>query len=280
MMATHPHTAATPRPQATPKKARPGTAAAAAEEFGELLRFSARALTALPGTARYFGEAMRQFAIMVPGTILLLMFLQVMMGITAANFVYFLLKALGATDFTGVGGELTVRTACVSMFGYVFVSKVCGGFVAELGAMKINQEVDALESNGVDPMRYVVGSRLAAAIVFIPIGAAVSVIAFYAGYYLTVVGVLKGVDSAGLNQFYWGTQSMGDFAYVVAVVASTSVLTTLTACFYGLRASGGPSAVGDAVARAVVVNLVVISLIGMVVVTLWYSGQFGLPIGG
>jgi phospholipid/cholesterol/gamma-HCH transport system permease protein len=251
-----------------------------AQEFGELLRFSGHAVAGIPGTARYFSEIVRQFGAIVPGTIALLIFMQVMIGITAANFVYFLLKALGATDFTGIGGSLTVRTACVSMVGYVFVSKVCGGFVAELGAMKINQEIDAMESTGVDPIRYVVGSRLLAAILFIPIIAAVSVVAFYVGYYGTAVIVLGGVDSSGLNQFYWGTQSLWDFAYVVANAAGIVLTTTFVACFYGLRARGGPTAVGDAVARAVVLNLVIVSLVGMVLVTIWYGGEFGLPIGG
>lgn len=257
-----------------------GTLARSAEEFGQLVRFTGRALAALPGTLQYFSEIVRQLAYIVPGTILLMAFMQVMIGITAANFVYFLLKALGATDFTGIGGSLTVRTACVSMFGYVFVSKVCGGFVAELGAMRINQEVEALESTGVDPMRYVVGTRFIAAMIFIPMGAAVSVIAFYAGYYVTGVVVLKGVDGAGMNQFYWGTQSLWDFMYVATNAAVVVFTTTFIACFYGLRARGGPSAVGSAVAQAVVINLMVISVIGMVLVTLWYGGEFGLPIGG
>jgi phospholipid/cholesterol/gamma-HCH transport system permease protein len=257
-----------------------GGVVGAAAEFGELVRFTGRALVAVPGTVRYFSEVVRQLAFIVPGTILLMAFMQVMIGITAANFVYFLLKALGATDFTGIGGSLTLRTACVSMFGYVFVSKVCGGFVAELGAMRINQEVDALESTGVDPMRYIVGTRLLASIIFIPIGAAVSVVAFYAGYYVTGVVVLHGVDSAGMNQFYWGTQSLWDFGYVMANAAAVVLTTTFTACFYGLRARGGPTAVGSAVARAVVINLMIISLVGMLLVTLWYGGEFGLPIGG
>lgn len=253
---------------------------AAAQEFGELLRFTGRGLLALPGTVKYFSEVLRQLAVIVPATILLMAFMQVMIGITACNFVYFLLKALGATDFTGIGGSLTLRTACVSMSGYVFVSKVCGGFVAELGAMKINQEIDALESTGVDPLTYVVGTRVMAAILFIPIAAAVSVIFFYAGYYLTGVIVLQGVDSAGMNQFYWGTQSIGDFMYIVVSITGVVLTTAFSACFYGLRARGGPSAVGEAVAHAIVINLMVISVLGMVLVTLWYGGSFGLPIGG
>jgi phospholipid/cholesterol/gamma-HCH transport system permease protein len=272
---------AAPRPAEDDDDVRTGGGmAGAADELGQIVRFSARSLAALPGTTRYFSEILRQLAAILPATILLMAFMQVMIGITACNFVYFLLKALGATDFTGIGGSLTLRTACVSMTGYVFVSKVCGGFVAELGAMKINQEVDALESTGVDPMRYIVGTRLIASILFIPIAAAVSVVFFYLGYYLTGVIVLKGVDGAGMNQFYWGTQSLGDFMYVVVSTTGVVLTTALPACYYGLRVRGGPAAVGEAVAHAIVINLMTISVLGMVLVTLWYGGAFGLPIGG
>jgi phospholipid/cholesterol/gamma-HCH transport system permease protein len=250
------------------------------EEYGRLLRFSWGALRALPRSGRYFSETLRQAATLAAGTIPLLAFMEVMIGITGANFVYFLLKALGATDFTGIGGTLTLRVACVVQFGYTFVSKVCGGFVAELGAMRISQEIDALESTGVDPMSYVVGTRILATVLFIPVATVVSSIAFYAGYYLASVIVLHGIDAAGMNQFYWGTQSLQDTLYVATFVAAVSVTTAVAACFYGMNAKGGPAGVGSAVARAVVVNLLILHVLGMVIVTLWYGRSFGLPIGG
>ncbi|WP_372788120.1 MlaE family ABC transporter permease [Paraconexibacter sp.] len=254
--------------------------AAGIDEFGDLARFSVRAIVALPGSLRYFSEALRQLAIMLPGTLTLLIGLEFIMGLSGANFTYFLLKALGASDFTGIGGSLTQRTACVSMFGYVFVSKVCGGFVAEIGSMQINQEVDAFESTGVDPMKYVVGTRIIAALLFVPISLFFTLFGFWAGYYVTAVGILDGVDGTGLNQFFFGTQGMSDVAYVGASNILMVLATVFAACFYGMRARGGPAAVGDAVARAVLVNLVAISIAGLVIVTLWYGGNFGLPIGG
>jgi phospholipid/cholesterol/gamma-HCH transport system permease protein len=264
------------RPTARP----PDAIARGMAEYGALVRFGGRAIKALPGTLWYFSEILRQFAAIAFESVALLVFMQAMIGITAANFVYFLVKALGAADFTGIGGELTVRTACVSMFGYVFVSKICGGFVAEIGAMKIGQEIAALESVGVDPMRYVVGTRIIASIIFIPIATTVSMISFYFGFYFTAVIVLHGVSSAGLNQFYWGAQSLSDATYVFAVVGITTVCTAIGACFYGMRAEGGPTAIGGAVARAVIVNIVIAHVIGSILVTLWYSSNFGLPIGG
>jgi phospholipid/cholesterol/gamma-HCH transport system permease protein len=267
-------------PDPPPPPAPPGVAAGGLAEFGQLVRFTARAVASLPGTTRYFSEVLRQLALMLPGTLLLLVGLEFIIGLSGANFTYFLLKALGASDFTGIGGSLTQRTACVSMFGYVFVSKVCGGFVAEIGAMQINQEIDALESTGVDPMKYVVGTRVAASLLFVPISLFFTLFGFWFGYHTTAVTILHGVDGTGLDQFFFGTQSIKDVAYVGVSNLLMVLSTVFVACFYGMRARGGPTAVGDAVARAVLVNLVAISIAGLVIVTLWYGGNFGLPIGG
>jgi phospholipid/cholesterol/gamma-HCH transport system permease protein len=262
----------------TPRE--PGAVRAGLQEYGALVRFAWRAIAALPRTLWYISEILRQFAALALESIVLLAFMEAMIGITAANFVYFLVQALGAADFTGIGGELTIRVACVVMFGYVFVSKICGGFVAEIGTMKIGQEISALESIGVDPMLYVVGTRILATVIFIPVATAVSMVTFYFGFYATAVIVLHGVSGAGLNQFYWGSQSINDLVYVFTVIAVVTVFTVITACFYGMRASGGPTAIGEAVARAVVVNIVTLHIVGSVIATLWYATNYGLPIGG
>ncbi len=250
------------------------------EEFGALLRFAGRTIVSLPRTLAYVSEILHQFASIAFESLALLAFMEAMIGITAANFVYFLVQALGAADFTGVGGELTIRVACVVMFGYVFVSKVCGGFVAEIGTMRIGEEITALESIGVDPMHYVVGTRVLAAVIFIPVAAGVAMVSFYFGFYATAVLVLHGVSGAGLNQFYWGTQSINDLVYALTVMTVVTLSTVIVACFYGMRVTGGPAAIGGAVARAVVVNLVVLHILGSVIATLWYATNYGLPIGG
>jgi phospholipid/cholesterol/gamma-HCH transport system permease protein len=269
-----------PVPQEAPLPRKPNVVVEAVQEAGSLIRFSGGVVLALPRSLRYFSEILRQAAIVGPSTLLLLAFMEIMIGISSANFVYFLLKALGAGDFTGVGGGVLPRVSCVVMFGYVFVTKVCGGFVAELGTMKINQEIAALDSTGVDPMAYVVGTRVLATILLIPISAGVALVTFYLGYYFTSVIVLHGVTASGLNQFYWGAQSFRDVEYTVIVITLTTVATALAACFYGMRASGGPAGVGSAVARAVLVNLLIVHILGMLMVTLWYGNSFGLPIGG
>ena len=66
------------------------------------------------------------------------------------------------------------RAAVPIMFGYVFSAKVGCGLVAEIGAMRINDEIDAFEVEGVNPMSYVVGTRLIGALIFVPIAVTVA----------------------------------------------------------------------------------------------------------
>src|SRR4051794_15805818 len=98
---------------------------------------------------------------MVSGTIVLLFFMELFQGASIANTGYFLLRGIGAGDFFGLVAAFGVpRFTGALMFGYVFAAKICCGMTAQLGAMKIQQEVDAFESTGIDPRRYLVGTRL------------------------------------------------------------------------------------------------------------------------
>ena len=93
-------------------------------------------------------------------------------GFSIMTFAFFFLRSIGASDFVGAatGVRRPAPVAATLMFGYVFTAKICCGIAAELGAMKINEEIDAFESTGVDPMRYVVGTRILAVMLFVPVG--------------------------------------------------------------------------------------------------------------
>jgi phospholipid/cholesterol/gamma-HCH transport system permease protein len=271
--------AETPSPAAAP--AAPTKREGFLHEVGDLMIFSAQALRALPGSTRYFSEALRQAADMLLGTLVLLFFMEVFLGVTSSNFAFFLLRTIGASDFTGlVSGYGGPRQLTPQMFGYVFAGRICCGITAELGAMRIQQEVAALETSGVDPMRYLVGTRLLGILLFVPIGAVVALLAFLAGVYFNIVVVLKGVAPHVLLDVNWSVQTISNQMVALVVMATTGVLCGLVACFYGLRTRGGPAAVGSSVARALTINLVLGHMIGVFFAVLIYGTDLNLPIGG
>jgi phospholipid/cholesterol/gamma-HCH transport system permease protein len=249
-------------------------------EVGELVAFGSRALRALPGSARYLAEALRHASGMVVRTSPLLLVMYVFMGIVTMNTGYFLLFPLGAADYLGAIGGFGIHVSAVIMFSYVFTAKVCGGFVAEIGAMRINQEIDAYESTGVDPLRFVVGTRVIATLLYIPIAAVVGLVGYVAGCYLDGVLILQATDFATYSRFHWSSQGLRELGFVFTTVTLTGVATAITACFYGMRTTGGPAAVGAAVAQAVKVNLVLANLVAAFTVITWYGADAGVPIGG
>ncbi|MDX8152976.1 ABC transporter permease [Patulibacter brassicae] len=249
-------------------------------ETGQLAAFAGQAFRALPGTVRYTAEILRQASAILLTTTPLLLLMSFFFGVITQTTGYFLLAPLGAADYMGAIVGFGTHVSPVMMFACTFTAKVGGGYAAELGAMRINQEIDAYETTGVDPLRYVVGTRLLATVLYIPIGAVAVLLGYYAGSYLNGLVILEATDLANFSRFSWASQSPRDLAFVFTTVALTGLTTAIVACHYGLRASGGPTAVGTAVAQATKLNLVLCNVIMALTVVLWYSVDAGVPIGG
>lgn len=251
-------------------------------EARDLLAFSSRGLAGVTGAPRYASEVMRQLGLLVRGTTLFVFFMCFFIGYSATNFAFYILRSAGASDYLGFFTAVAnPQSAAMLLFGYAFCAKVGGNYVAEIGAMKINEEISGYESEGVDPMRYIVGTRVAATMLFIPIAAGVALIAMTVGEYISLIVVLEGLSPSGFFRFHWPSQILADQIFAFAVMFITGTVIALIGCFYGMRASGGPASVGSAVARAVVVNLVVFHLLQGAAVVFYYTrGVPPFPIGG
>jgi phospholipid/cholesterol/gamma-HCH transport system permease protein len=273
-------TATTAPPAEVATRRPPGRIAGLFAEAGELTAFSVRALAALPGSTRYASETLRHAAAIIRGTSLLTLVMNAFLGISVVNFGFFFLRSIGASDYTGLAsGYVDIRQCANLMFGYVFAAKVCCGFAAELGAMKINEEIKAYESTGVDPMRYVVGTRLLAAAIWVPIGGILALLGSTLGSYTAAVVLLHGLSAPAFLDVHWSVQTISDQLYTLIGIAFIALFTAIAACFYGLRTEGGPSAVGSTVARSLVVNLVLVHLIGVFFAVYFYGTDIRLPIG-
>ena len=273
-------TTATPAPIAPPRRTL-GPVRSVLEEAGDLTAFSASSLRALTRTPRYAAEVLRQAGILIRGTTLLMFVMNAFFGFSIMNFAFFFLRSIGASDFVGAATAFAdPRVGATLMFGYVFTAKVCCGMVAELGAMTINEEIDAFESTGVDPLRYVVGTRILAVLIFLPVGSAVALLAQTAGNYLDGVIILNGISGQGFLQLHWATQGLSDQVNVFITQGVIALMTALTACFYGLRTAGGPAGVGSSVARSLVVNLVLVHMVAAFFTVLFYGTDLKMPLGG
>jgi phospholipid/cholesterol/gamma-HCH transport system permease protein len=276
---------ATPDQTLPPADAAPpvrvGAFGRAMQGVGEWTTFFGGTIKGTFGTLPYFSEVFRQAALMIAGTSFLMFAMSIFQGASVANFGFFFLRSLGAGDFMGlVSGYAGPRQTGVAVFGYVFCAKICCGITAELGAMKIQQEIDALESTGVDTMRYIVGTRMAAVLIALPLLAALSLIGQLAGVYLITVTIVHGIAPDTLLNLNWAVQTINDQLYSILTMGLIAVVTASIAMMFGLRASGGPANVGAAVAKGVLVNLVVLHVISAFCAIMFYGGSSKLPIGG
>jgi phospholipid/cholesterol/gamma-HCH transport system permease protein len=251
------------------------------EEMGELTIFCLEAFKALPGTIRYFSEVLRLNAIITRRTSLLMFVMAGFIGVSMANFGFFFLRSIGASDFVGIlPGLISSRQTTPQMFGYVFAGSACCAFAAELGAARIQEEIDAYEAQGIDPMQFLVGTRVLASLMFAPLAAALGMAGNILGCGFTVVTVLQGNSSQQYFDTAFSIFPLTNLFFCIFTVAVMSVQLSLVACFYGMRdTGGGPVAVGQAVARSLAINIVVLHVVFSVMALIFYGGSLGVPIG-
>jgi phospholipid/cholesterol/gamma-HCH transport system permease protein len=251
------------------------------EEIGDLTAFAGSTLRALPASRRYTAETLRQLGLMVRGSTVLIVLMIAFIGISATNYGYYFLKAAGAADYVGlVAGLGGPRLGVALVFGYAFAAKVGCGFVGEIGAMRVNEELDAYESEGVTARRYIVATRVLASMLYVPIITALALVGFTLASYAQAVLVIHAVSADTFFRYTWANQAIADQFFSFAVMEVMAICISVVSCYYGTHVRGGPAAVGAAVARSLVINLVMIHVILGLGDSIVYGTTLGLPIGG
>ncbi len=272
-----------PKPKETEKPDVPFAARAAAplKEAGEMAAFSVRTVAYAPGALRYFAEVLRQCSILILGSSLVLLALVAVIGGECALFFVYLTRPLGGTDFTGFFNvPCGIRELFPYMFGYIFAAKVGCGLVAEVGSMRITEEIDGLESVGIDPMRYVIGTRFLAVVIFVPLLYVACILTGLIGGWLVSVIQIGELTGAQYFEGYWSSQGLDDNIVSLVKTTSMGIGIALVGMYYGYKASGGPVGVGNAVARSMIVNLVLIHALGAFWSAVFFGDGAGYPIGG
>ena len=117
----------------------------------------------------FFGEALRQAGILILGSALVIWGMVFILGLQCGIEGAYFNRSVGAPAYAGVfTAWCDLREMVPYMFGYIMAAKVGTGIVAELGAMRINEEIDALEVMGVRPITFLAATRLLAAWMVLP----------------------------------------------------------------------------------------------------------------
>jgi phospholipid/cholesterol/gamma-HCH transport system permease protein len=231
---------------------------------------------------RFFGESIRQSGIMIVSSTLVIWGLVFLVGLGTCGIegAYFT-EAQGAPSYAGVfTAWCDLREAVPLTFGYMMAAKVGTGIVAELGAMRISDEIDALEVMGVDSMVFLCATRLLAAWIVLPFMYLTAVGVAYLASYIAVVKQVATVSPGGYFLIFWQFQNPTDYLYSLIKGMFMATAVVLVGCYYGYTASGGPVGVGKATAKSMVLNLVLVNLIGMLGTQVFWGANPRAPIGG
>jgi phospholipid/cholesterol/gamma-HCH transport system permease protein len=251
--------------------------------FGEIAKFSARVvLEIFDGRAfRFFGESLRQAGILILGSAIVIWGLAFILGLQCGIEGAYFSRSVGAPSNAGTfAAWCDLREIMPYAFGYMMSAKVGTGLVAEIGAMRISDEIDALEVMGISSITFLCATRLLGAWLVLP---AVYVGAVGAGFlasYFAVVQQIGEVSSGGYFVIFWMFQNPPDLVYSLIKGMAMATVIVLVGCYYGYTASGGPVGVGTATAKSMVLNTVMVHLVGMVGTQIFWGSNPRAPVGG
>jgi len=234
--------------------------------FGEISKFCGKIVAQVftLRVFRFFGEALRQAGILILSSTLVIWGLVFIIGLQCGVF----------------AAWCDLRELVPYAFGYMMAAKVGTGIVAELGSMRISDEIDALEVMGIDSVLFLCATRLLASWMVLPFMYIAAVGAGFFASYLAVVQQIGEVSSGGFFLIFWMFQNPPDLLYSVikGMVMATAIV--LVGCYYGYHAGGGPVGVGTATAKSMVLNIVLVHLIGMLGTQVFWGANPRAPIGG
>ena len=226
--------------------------------FQEYVLLSARGTAAVFTRPRYVDDVLAQMDSLGVGSLSIVILTGMFTGMVLALQSAASLDVFGARPYVG-------RLVCVSMVrelgpvltALMVTGRVGSGMAAELGSMVVTQQIDALRVLGTDPLRKLVGPRIVAAVVMVPI--------------LTVLSDAVGIFGAGLIgvfnlklswQYYWRTvgQALAINDLIMGLVKPIvfGFILASVGCYMGLTTKGGTQGVGVSTTRSVVAASVMI----------------------
>jgi phospholipid/cholesterol/gamma-HCH transport system permease protein len=253
------------------------------DSFGEMVRFGVRmAGQVFSGRVfRFFGEGLRQAGILIFGSAVVIWAFVFILGLQCGLQGAYFNRSIGAPSLAGLfSAYCDLREGLPYAFGYILSAKVGTGIVAELGAMRISDEIDALEVMGIQPITFLAATRLLGAWIAIPFLYMVGIVVAYLASYIAVVQQVGDVSSGGYFLIFWMFQDPTDvmFSLIKGMVMATVIV--VVGCYYGYTASGGPVGVGTATAQSMVVNIIMVHIIGMLGTVVFWGSNPRAPIGG
>jgi len=228
-------------------------------KLGGLSVLFARSLASLREIHRTLGLFIEQVYVLGVRSLPLIVIVSIFVGAVSAWQAAYQFKFIGApVRLLGqaVGKAVVIELAPV-LTALVFAGRVGAGITAELGTMKVTEQIDALQTLGINPIRYLVLPRLMACLFMLPFLVVIAnMIAIFGALAVSTLGVNLSGETF-LNGFR-DSFALGDFINGLTKAAVFGVTIGLIGCYEGFNAEGGAQGVGRATTNSVVLSSVMI----------------------
>ncbi|MFJ8812937.1 ABC transporter permease [Amycolatopsis thermoflava] len=264
----------------TPVVKQPNVLRGACQTVGDIAYFGMRVLAEAPLTlGLYLPEVLRQGAILIRSSGIIVWFMMFAIGAETGLQGHYILDQIGASGYVGVFTAVgDLKADSTSMWGWILAAKVGCGYVAEIGSMRISDEIDALEVMGVHSRAYLAGTRLWAMWITAPFLFVVGEGCQFFGSWLVVQPMLETTSPGGYWNIFWSFQTPVDLLYAVIWAMLLATMVVIVGCFYGYTASGGPVGVGRNTAKSMMVNMIVVSGAAAILYQLFFGTTIQTPI--
>jgi phospholipid/cholesterol/gamma-HCH transport system permease protein len=238
------------------------------EEYGDQLLFYIRAIAWTPRAIRRYRSqiwvTLGEVAFgagglsLIAGTVGVIAFLAFFAGTEVGLQGYASLSQIGVSKFTAfISAYFNTREVAPLISAIALAATVGCGYTARLGAMRISEEIDALEVMGVPSLPFLVTTRMIAAfLAVIPL----YIVALFASYLSPrlITTMMYGQSSGTYDHYFVVFLPPEDMVYSFLKLIVLAVLIILIHCYYGYSASGGPAGVGIAVGKAIRSSIVTV----------------------
>ncbi|GAA0412491.1 ABC transporter permease [Acrocarpospora corrugata] len=205
------------------------------------------------------------------GMVLVVFTMAFFVGATVGLQGYQGLQAIGADPYMGlVASFANVREVTPIITAVALAAQVGSAFTAELGAMRISEEIDALEVMGINAFTYLVCTRVVATLIgLLPI----YLIALFASFFATRFMCVEvfGMAPGGYDHYFTLNLPVIDIVYSVTKVAIFAFAVVVIHCYQGFHASGGPAGVGVAAGRAIRQSIITVVLLNLLLSYLFWG---------
>jgi len=238
---------------------------------GRFAAFSAAALAAAVSPPYYVRDTLVQLAKLCRRCLIPVLAVVGPVGMLLALQGVAVLRSYG-TEFmvSGLISIALLRELCPAMAGTMIAAQAGSGMAAELGSMRIKEELDATEVMGVDPVKYLVGPRIIAGTLVCPM---INLLAYAAGmaggYIIAVLG--KGVSPGAFHEHLFRFADPTDIFYTTIKALLFGVILSLVSCYKGYTVQGGAAEVGKGANDAVVLSIILYLAANYVFTTFFFS---------